>query len=313
MASRGGIFRPRWWQPQVPQDNAGALLSKVSAARSLDAEAGSFALTGTDADLQRGWLVGADAGSYAITGADATLQRTWTVTAEAGAFTLNGTDAGLQLGRMVAADAGSYAITGATASLLHGRMVAADAGSFTLNGTDASLQLGRMVAADAGSYALTGVDADLIKASGRNVVAGAGSYNLTGTDATLAFTAYVLAADGGSYELTGTSADLQYGAITTTTTGGGGYWPEVKRPEYRIYPEYDDTPKPEKRKVKRYKAGNQVILESDGVTVQTGIIEVKPAWDALVELQQQRDEAERARLERLRAILLADDEWLMAA
>lgn len=47
--------------------------------------------------------------------------------------------------------------------------------------------------------------------------------------------------------------------------------------------------------------------------IDTGIIEVTPAWDALVELQRIQDEAAIARQKKLRAIALSDDDWLMMA
>ena len=91
--------------------------------------------------------------------------------------------------------------------------------------------------------------------------------------------------------------------------GGGHAWKGPAEPRYRVYPEYEDKPR---KKRKREKVGEQVILAGEP-EIQTGIIEVTPARDVLGELQRQQAEAEQARRDRLRAIALADDEWLMVA
>lgn len=94
--------------------------------------------------------------------------------------------------------------------------------------------------------------------------------------------------------------------------GWSGWLNNVPRPR-RVEDEEDERqeqPKP-KKKVRRYVAdGGHVILEGD-VTVQTGVIEATPAWDALSKLQRDYEEAERIRRKKLRAIALADDDWLM--
>lgn len=92
-------------------------------------------------------------------------------------------------------------------------------------------------------------------------------------------------------------------------SGGGSAWKGPAEPKYRVHPEYEDRPK---KKRKREKVGEQVILAGEP-EIQTGIIEVTPARDALGKLQQARDEADRIRRAKLRAIALADDEWLMVA
>jgi len=91
----------------------------------------------------------------------------------------------------------------------------------------------------------------------------------------------------------------------------GGQWRDwlPRRPDVS----QEDTPelKPKRKKRKRVKA-DTIDLAPDGpVEVQTGIVETVPAWDALVELQRIQNEAAEARRQRLRAIALADDEWLM--
>src|SRR5574343_674111 len=81
-------------------------------------------------------------------------------------------------------------------------------------------------------------------------------------------------------------------------TGGAVGWRGTLDRIYRVHPEYAD-PRPKKKKVK--KSGEQVILAGEP-EIHTGVIEVQPARDVLGELQRQKDEAERVRRAKLRAI-----------
>ena len=123
-----------------------------------------------------------------------------------------------------------------------------------------------------------------------------------------------LFADLAATEAPDTASIHVLGAQEETKGGGGSHWKGHDGPKYRRYEEYDDTPAPAAEKPrKRIKIdGNQIILAGDPV-IQTGIVQVKPAWDALVDLQRARDEADIERKKRLRAIALADDDWLMSA
>lgn len=303
--------------------------------KGITAAAGSYAVTGTAATLRKAAKLAATAGSYSVTGTAAGLKLGRKIAAVAGSYTVTGTAATLRRARITSAAAGSYAVTGTAAALRRALKAAAGVGSYAVTGTAATLRHGWVLIASAGSYAVTGTAAALSKSiTGKSVVAGVGSYSITGTAATLRHS-WIISASAGSYAVTGTSATLvktnarsvsadpglyaisgtdatlQYGqaAVTQPIITGGGRWRE-HRPNYRIHPEYDDT-KPQRKK-RANKVGPVVVLEPAPVIV-TGIVEVKPAWDALVEIQQQRDEAERVRIKKLRALLLADDEWLMSA
>jgi hypothetical protein len=129
--------------------------------KSLDADAGSYAVTGTTASLEHGRVVGADAGSYAVTGSTASLEYDRQVEAGAGSYAVTGTTASLEHGRQLVPDAGSYAVSGTAAGLSVGIQVAAASGSYAVNGTAASLEYGREVTAGAGSYAVSGTDVTL--------------------------------------------------------------------------------------------------------------------------------------------------------
>jgi hypothetical protein len=241
-------------------------------------------------------VVPASSSSYTVTGTDATLTKSSTaktITADPGSYTVTGTSATLRHGWKLAAGAGAYSVTGASATVRHGWRLAAGSGAYSVTGSVASLRHAFVMPAAAGSYAVTGTDATLVKgsATAKSIVANVGSYTITGTDATLSANA----------------ANQPYPPIT-----GGGHWKGPPEPSYRIHDEYDpDAKGKKKRKKKKVIDGNVVI--GPAPVIQTGIVEVKPAWDAMVDLQRMQEEAEQVRRERLRAIALADDEWLMVA
>jgi hypothetical protein len=173
----------------------------------LDADTGSYTVSGTDAALSKGLTVGADAGSYAVSGTDAGLEHDKQVTADAGSYSVSGTDAGLYYGFVVSADAGSYSVSGTDATFDRSYAIDADAGSYSVSGTDADPLHGWVLSADAGSYAVSGTDADLFitPAGAIQLDADAGSYAVTGFDVTFDRT-YVLDTDAGSYAVTGQDA-----------------------------------------------------------------------------------------------------------
>lgn len=187
--------------------------------RAVAAAAGSYSLSGTAATLRRNLPLIAGAGSYSLTGAAATLKHGWVVAAGAGSYALSGSAATLKNGKTLSAGIGSYALSGSAASLLHTYRVTALAGSYSLSGTAANLKVGKAVAAAAGSYALTGQAATLRLA--KLVAAGVGSYSLTGSDATLtkSATTLVLVAGTGAYSLNGSTAGLLRGL---KMAGGAG-------------------------------------------------------------------------------------------
>ena len=182
----------------------------------LTADAGSYAITGTAADVLAARRLTADAGAYAVTGTAATLAKGYRLAADAGAFTVAGTAATLTVARRLTADAASYAVTGADAGLNAGRRLIADGGSYALSGAAAGLVVGRRIATDAGSYSVTGADATLTKS--RRLDAEAGAYVITGTAAALLW-GRRLAADGGSYAVTGTAATLSKSRVFAADPG----------------------------------------------------------------------------------------------
>lgn len=109
----------------------------------------------------------ADAGSFALTGQDAEFLIGRILTADAGSFSLTGQDANLNIGRVLTADAGEFLLTGQDATLSVGRVLTADAGAFVLDGQDATLTVttggtAYTLTADAGEFLLDGQDAQFV-------------------------------------------------------------------------------------------------------------------------------------------------------
>ncbi len=187
-------------------------------ARAISASADSYAFTGTDATLELAKKLAAAAGSYLFTGTDAGLRLDRELTVDAGSYSFTGTDATLRVGKTVTADAGSYDLTGAAASLLHQWKVGAGAGSYSISGQDANLSTTFGIVASAGAYSLTGTDAGLTTFGNKLLAAGAGSYDLTGANATLRH-AWMASAAAGSYSINGTAASLLRGRKASAAAG----------------------------------------------------------------------------------------------
>jgi hypothetical protein len=104
-----------------------AFKETAAGAFELDAESGSYALTGTSAGLVgSGATLTADTGSYALTGTAAVL------------------------GHSVPSDTGVYALTGMDATLRHGYSMAAATAAYAYTGRDVTLQFNGAPAAPTG-------------------------------------------------------------------------------------------------------------------------------------------------------------------
>jgi hypothetical protein len=102
-----------------------------------------------------------DPGSYALTGSNVGLKRGYPVGVGVGSYSQTGSDIGLKHGYKVPVDVGSYALTGSDVGLAHGYKTAIDVGSYNLTGTDVGLKLGYKIPIDSGSYSQTGSDVTL--------------------------------------------------------------------------------------------------------------------------------------------------------
>lgn len=174
----------------------------------IDAQPGSYALTGAPTGVLAGRVINAAPGSYALTGVGALLQRGRFINAEPGSYALTGAQAGVLADRLINAAAGSYSLTGAPIGAVAGRVLVAQPGSYEYTGFAAELvyDTGAQafeLNAEPGTYALTGADTGLL--ADRMIVAAPGSYSLTGAQAGL-LVDRVLSAEPGAYTLTGSPA-----------------------------------------------------------------------------------------------------------
>ncbi len=139
----------------------------------MPADSGSYAVSGTALDLNYGRILSADSGSYAVNGADATLTYAaagnYTLSADSGSYAVNGADAELQRGLILVADSGSYTVSGTAVDLFKGYSLTLDSGAYTQGGTDVEFLTGRVLSAESGSYVYNGANI-VISASGRVMI-----------------------------------------------------------------------------------------------------------------------------------------------
>ena len=195
----------------VQQANMTIALRPAVTGFDLDAQPGSYTLTGAVARLARDIPFNAGPGAYTLTGFQARIARDFPLNAAPGAYALTGSAAGLLSARMLSALAGSYVLTGSDARLARDIFLNAAPGTYATTGFLAGMLANRAIQADPGAYVLAGMPAALARDISIN--AAPGTYVLTGFDATLLFDGGVgavfdLDAQPGSYVLTGVAASL---------------------------------------------------------------------------------------------------------
>jgi len=106
----------------------------------LTASDGTYAISGTAANLEYHYALTASGGTYAISGTTANLERHSLVTAEGGSYAISGTEANLEKHSTVSAEGGSYTITPTDASLIYSRIMPAAGARYAISGTAAKLE-----------------------------------------------------------------------------------------------------------------------------------------------------------------------------
>lgn len=189
----------------------------LTVARQLAAESGGYTVTGQEAGVAYNRALAAESGSYSIAGQDADLIVSRLLNAESGSYTLTGQDAAILVSRVLQAESGSYTVSGQDATLTYSGAggptysMTAESGSYSLTGQTAVLLITRLLNAESGAYAITGQDAGLIVS--RILQAESGAYTLTGQDASL-LVSRLLSAESGSYTISGQPVTLVYsGAV----------------------------------------------------------------------------------------------------
>jgi hypothetical protein len=174
----------------------------------LQADTGSFAITGTAASLKRGYEVVAATTSFSLSGTDAAIKHDKKIAAATTSFGLSGTAAVLKRGIRVAADPGAYELTGTAATLttVALKILSAGAGSFSLTGTVTGIKRTYCAKPDSGSYLLAGSVTAL--RMGYKLPAASSSFSLTGTTAALRHVVSMGAASA-SFAVTGTAVGFK--------------------------------------------------------------------------------------------------------
>jgi hypothetical protein len=149
----------------------------------LECSAGSYTITGGDAQFIYDQAIQCNAGSYALTGQDAGLINDQILQGNAGSYTLTGQDAGLDYDQLLNCEAGSFTLTGNDCTFLYDQTIYAGAFSFIWSGQQANLEKDSILNGEAGSYAITGGAASLVRQL--TITANAGAYSYLGKDALL--------------------------------------------------------------------------------------------------------------------------------
>ena len=154
-------------------------IKTASSGYTIDAEAGSYAWTGADANTEYGYAVDAESTSYVWSAPVETLltysqSNDYEIVAEATTYVWTGSDAELVYQEELDAESGSYAWTGTDVDWTVVRY--GDPGAYAITGTDANLVYGNILDAEAASYVWTGADATLTAAT--TVSAESGSYEI---------------------------------------------------------------------------------------------------------------------------------------
>lgn len=197
----------RWARDPFAPFRMGRRRVVVSADTTLTADAGSYTVSGSAADLLRSLILSGDAGSYTVSGATASLLRSKLLSADAGTYSVAGQAADLLRALLLTGDAGSYTLTGAAATLAVSgdTTLTAEAGSYSVSGSPADLLRALQMGADAGAYTTSGQSADLLRAL--VMAAESGTLQVTGAQADL-LRDLLMDAEAGTLTLTGEAATL---------------------------------------------------------------------------------------------------------
>lgn len=192
------------WDPGIYVE-----IEEAAGGATIEAESGSFAITGGDVDLLANRLISAESGSFSIAGGDADLFTNRLISAESGSFSIAGADADLLANRLLSAESGNFSVSGGDASLLANRLISAEIGIFTYIGGDLELSTDSTiyVTAEGGVFSLSGFDLSLLIS--RLIEAESGSFVFSGGDASLLLSRFLFA-ESGSFSLTGGDLELIY-------------------------------------------------------------------------------------------------------
>jgi hypothetical protein len=230
------------------------------------------------------------------------------------AIALAGTSVNVRAARRITVNSASIALAGTSVNLRRGFRITANTAAVPLVGTSVNLRAARRITVNTAAATLAGTSVNLRLS--RRIAVTSNAVTLTGSSVDLTFTPAappkVITVDPGAIVLTGSTVNLTYtptGIVIPPQPATGGWeWLNSLNPPSRRREEPEEKPEPRRRRLK----ADTIELAPD-LEVITGVIPSMPAWDMMAELQRRQAEAEAARLARLRAIALADDDWLMMA
>lgn len=189
--------------------------------KTIAANGGAYAVTGTAVSTERGRVVAANGGTYAVSGSAVTLRRNLPLVVGGGSYSVSGAAVTLRQARLVSALGGTYAVTGAAVTVRHGYSVSVGAGTYSVNGSAVSLLHAWKVAAVGGSYSISGTAVPTLH--GWRVAADGGSYSVTGSDVGLVLaTSAFINVEAGNYTINGNAVDLTQTVIPPVVVQRGG-------------------------------------------------------------------------------------------
>lgn len=100
---------------------------------------GSYSVTGSAADLDRGFALDAATGSYSISGVANAFPRGYILQTVTGSYSVAGSDADFLNAEVLTAESGSFSITGQDVDFVNHWVLPAQTGSYSVSGSDPTL------------------------------------------------------------------------------------------------------------------------------------------------------------------------------
>ena len=132
----------------------------------LEADSGSFAITGTEAGFARSYALGCDPGSFAINVTGVGLFPSWLFSAGAGACSITGGGAGFVHTKvLLSIDNAYHGVAFGNVTLRRDRTFMANAGEFALTGTPTVFLRLLLLSASPGTFTFIGSETGLFRSS----------------------------------------------------------------------------------------------------------------------------------------------------
>lgn len=130
----------------------------LGTAYTLNAETGTYLVTGSTASLLLDILLNAVSGSYTFSGSAAVVGLDKILIALPDTYIISGISGTFSKDVVLSAQQGSYLVSGSNATTIVDKIFNAEVGSYTITGSSAVIGLEKLLSALAGSYSLSGSD-----------------------------------------------------------------------------------------------------------------------------------------------------------